>query len=199
MLLSELPFEPIGTSTPGPNTGFIVAGADIAALYAPASVGTPSGVVTGFTKAGVDIGTLFAGVGTTKKLLSGWAAWYTASAAGSLTVAAGVYLTFKPDGTYESVYGSGRWLAANLVGADYEIIATAVSGSLDTNNMVAYAQLNTNRVLGITISAGPTVGFQQKTVVAAITIRKVTEPTTLVTGQVTMVVNAESFGSGPPP
>ena len=199
MLLSELPFEPIGTSTPGPNTGFVIAGADIATLYAPASVGTASGVVTGMTVGGADLGTLFAGTGTTEKLYDGWAAHYTRSAAGQLTVAASVYLTFKQDGTYTSEYTSGRWLAPNLLGEDYEIIATPVSGTFDTNNMVAYSQINTNRTLGLAVSAGPAAGFAQETAVATITIRKIAEPTTLVTGSVTMIANAESYGSGLPP
>lgn len=199
MLLSELPFEPLGSNAPGPATGISINGVDLANLYAPASAGTASGIVTGFTVAGADIGLAFAGAGTATKLFSTWAGSYTDFKYGQETVVSTVTLTFNTDGTYTTQYGSGRWLAPNLASLDYEIIAEVISGAFDTNLMVAYAQLNINRVLELQVVTGPTQSFAQETAVAKITIRKISEPTTLVSGSVTMVVNAESYGSGAPP
>jgi hypothetical protein len=199
MLLSELPFEPLGTNTPGPATGISIAGVDLAGLYAPASSGTASGVATGFTVAGADIGTLFAAVGSAAKLNNSWASEYSGFEQGSDVVTAIVSLVFKTDGTVETPYGTLRWLAPNLNSADYEIIATPNFGTFTENMMVAYAQLNTNRLLSKAVTAGPSAAFEEESASATITIRNILEPAQLVTGSVLFVVNAASYGSGGPP
>jgi len=199
MLLSELPFEPLGTNTPGPVTGFRIAGIDLANIYAPASAGTASGVVTGFKVSGVDLGTLFAGLGTAVKLSNSWASTYSDFDQGPGAVAAAVILKFKQDGTVITPYGTMRWLAPNLPGEDYEIIAVPTAGTFSVNDMVAFAQMNTDRDLSLFVTAGPSAEFAEATAVATITIRNILEPTTTIEGSVTMVVNAASYGSGAPP
>lgn len=199
MLLSELPFEPLGSGTPGAVTGISINGTDLASLYAPASAGIASGVVTGFSVAGADLGTLFAGVGTTAALNNSWASEYTDTEYGASVITATVSLTFNVDGTVDTPYGQLRWLAPNLNSADYEIVASAVSGTYTQNDMVAYAQLNVSRTIRKTISAGPTQEFREGTVSGAVTIRRIAEPAVLTTGSVLFIVNAESYGTEAPP
>lgn len=199
MLLSELPFELLGSGAPGAATGISINGVDLANMYAPASAGVASGVVTGFSVTGVDLGTLFAGAGTTAALNNSWASQYTDTEYGASVVTATVALTFNVDGTVDTPYGQLRWLAPNLNGADYEVVAVAASGTFTQNDMVAYAQLNVSRTIRKTISAGPTQEFREGTVSGTVTIRRIAEPAVLTTGSILFIVNAESYGTEAPP
>ncbi len=199
MLLSELPFEPIGDNSPGPSTGFSIAGVDIANMYAPASAGAAYGGSTGFYVAGADIGSMFAAVGSTKKLYNTWIGTYTEATAGQLSVGAVVSVKFLPTGFYETIYGTGRWLAPNLDAAEYEIIAEPTEGTFDINTMAAFAQINIERKVEISVSVGPTPGYISQTAKGLITIRKITEPDISISGSVTLIASAQSYGSTPPP
>ena len=194
MLLSELPFELLGTNVAGPLTGITIAGVDLANLYAPASAGVASGVVTGFNVAGVDLGTLFAGIGTASSLSNVWANTYTDSVGGLRYQLARAYIDFKPDCTYVTNYGSGRWLAAGLNAANYEIIAVPSQGTLSTNNMATFAVLDAVRTIALQIDAGPAEEFQEASASCVVTIRNIITPASTVSGFVSFIVNAESAG-----
>lgn len=195
-LLSDLStlFAAYEAGTKVPATGISINGQDLSDLFAPAASGAATAPATGMLVNGQDLSTLFAGFGTTVQILDDWEGSYSNSAysSGTVTVSAGV--TFATNGTFSGSGKSGRWLAAGLNPADYEIKATLISGdALAVNNMVAFSPFDAARAVFNQAQALPG-GVVLKTSLVEITIRLIANPSILLTRTVIITASAESWG-----
>lgn len=195
-LLSDLAalFAPYESGTKVPATNIKIAGTDLSDLFAPASMGAATVPTTGILANGADIATLFAAVGTTTKLSDSFKGFYSDNSIGSGTQTASVQLYFYTDGTYNGAGRSGRWLAAGLNAALYEIKITVNSGAaLDSNTAATFTALTSTK--GCTLSVTAPTGYANKQTVTTIEIREIATPTNQVSATVTIDVSVESWGS----